>query len=168
MANYCESEDVQDQLVILQQDQTAFPNDLITKAIKAACSKMDAVLGTVFIMPATSWDEELTQLAARYAALALVERKYAVSNQRVPEMVVRWRTDIRNDLRNAKLAYGPDKIDLGLTPLTEPVDAEALAQGVMTDKRAQTDRSSVEDWWEPADDDTDDSDHILGDQSVNT
>ncbi len=167
---YCDHDEVQDELAAFKEQPGTWSKSLTQPQIDKASEYFNAVLSTHFTMPTTlvSCDNRLRRICAKQAAVYAIDWRYAVSDENVPDFVERQQAKIDDLLERAKIAYGPKKIELGLTPLGEPTGVAALGRGVMDDKRAQTDRSRFEEMWEPADDGTTDDDAILGDQSVNT
>ena len=167
---FCEYKDVQDVLASFKEESTSWDRQVVDPKIDRASDDFHAVLATHFEMPTTTENtpSRMKNWCALQAAVYCIDWRYAVADENVPDFVERYQDKIDKMLERVKLAHGPKKVDWGLTPLGEASGDSALAQGVMDNKRAQTDRSRPENWWEPADDGSSDSDGSLGDQSVNT
>lgn len=165
MANYSNDEQVVEQLNILQQEPDAF-EQLIPGCLTAAHSRIVAMLDKFFDTDSTP-NNFLKETEAKLAAMLCIKRKGGGRNVKDPRMVSQWQMEVLRDIKNFRLTENNRQhLSCGLTPLGEPSDTDALAKGVMDDKRATTDRGDFFDWWEPADDSTTDDDSVLGDESV--
>jgi hypothetical protein len=164
---YIDDEQVVEQLTILQQEPTAF-QEIIPSCISAAHSRITAMLSSHFDTTTTA-NNFLKETEAKLAAVLCIKRKSGGRNVKDPQMVAQWQMEVLRDIKNMRINENDRQyVACGLTALGEPSDTDALAKGVMDDKRASIDRGDPADWWEPADDSTTDDDSPLGDESVHT